>query len=213
MKIIKSCILVLLLDLAAGPVAPAQATTTTHLVQSGTSANLQLVSSIPSLQAACLADVTLYLMGSSSLQRTGSVASQGAFALLIINDACAGVYEYGSVFVSLSSGFSTGVRSAALSASIPVVMDHFGPDGFTNVTRTLQTNLQWASSATDTVSGFNHSRYSSQNISFVQNGRSVFSYATLTGQVTLDGSALITPTAGATASIETSMSASVDISR
>lgn len=190
----------------------ARAATTTHFTEKGTTANLNLTVSLPTATVGCTIDVWLVLTAASSVERANGTSGMGVSGFLQRADNCAGVIEFGSFNQSLTSGFSTAAHSASLATTIPVSMDTFaGVAG--SVTRSLVVALQFQDTPGDTVASKSHSRITAPNIKLISNGQSVFKLATISGQVTLDGTSLITAGEVSHASIETSSAISVDITR
>lgn len=184
----------------------AHAATTSHLVERGTTATIQVGNSFPTPQPGCAVNVSVEISASTSLQRPDGGASTGAVVTVFRSDECAGIFEFGSAFVALPTSnlqIANNGRSASVNATIPVEMFVFSPSGETTITRTVVANVQ-VQSTPDTISSTFHSRSGGGGIIIVRNGHGVFSFASVAGQVSLDGQALITMTGSTTGSIQTS---------
>lgn len=204
----------LLLGLAAMSAPVAYAATVTRLVVSGTTANLNLVTSIPGSRPDCTIDVWVSLMAAAQVQRsTTSTASTGAVGFVQRVDNCTDDFEFGSFNVSLpSSAFSSGSGAATLNATIPVVMGSFGPAGGT-VNRTLVATLRYTNVENNSVASRSFGRVRSPGLTIITRGRSIFNAASVSGQLTLDGRNLVTGQAAIDSGIETASSANVEITR
>lgn len=191
----------------------AQAATVTRVVTSGTSANLNLVASIPGSRPDCTIDVWVVLTASTSVQRTDNTTSTGAIGFVQRVDNCTDVFEFGSFNVSLpSTAFTTATGSAVLNATIPVAMQSFEPDNAT-VNRTLVATLRYTNVENNSVANRSFSRISAPSFLLITRGRSVYNAASITGQLTLDAKNLISPQGTTDGSIETGSSATIDITR
>jgi hypothetical protein len=210
----KTAICGLLLGLVTLSVPVAYAATVTRLVISGTSANLNMVTSIPGSLPGCNVEVFLVLTASSSVERSGTgTASTGAVGFVQRVDNCTGDFEFGSFNASLpSTAFSTGTGSATLNATIPVVMQSFGPAGGT-VTRTLVATLRYTNVENNSVASRSFGRTSAPGLTIITRSRSVFNAASVSGQLTLDGANLVTSQASIDSGIESGTSANVEITR
>lgn len=204
----------LLLGLAVLSAPVAYAATVTRLIVSGTTANLNLVSSIPGMRSDCTIDVWVSLMASSSVQRsTMTTASTGAVGFVQRADNCTGDLEFGSFNVSLpSSAFSSSSTGATLNATIPVVMSSFGPAGGT-VNRTLVATLRYTNLENNSVASRSFGSVMAPGLTVITRSRSIFNAASVSGQLTLDGRNLVTTQASIDSGVETGTSANVEINR
>jgi hypothetical protein len=200
----------LVLGLLALTVSTAHAATS-HLVVKGTTANVNLAVSLPTATAGCNIDIWLVLIASSSVERSTGSAGTGVFGFLQRVDNCANTFEFGSFDQALTSGFSTGPHSATLATTIPILLQNFSTGG--TVTRSLVLNLQFQDAPGDTVASISHGMTRALSFKLVSNGHSVFKLATMTGAVTLDNVSLINAGEVAQASLESSTSLIVDITR
>jgi hypothetical protein len=197
----------------------AQAATTTHLVLRGTAADLSLGASLPTTQPDCNLDVSLSLTAATSVQHVegGGGTGAGAQGFIQINDFCAAAQEFGSFDVALPTGLTTTSRAATLNTTVVVTMSVFDPDfnfvGTVNRTFVFS-SLQFDSVSTDTQSSKSHTSSRFPGFFSVSNGQTVERPANLTGGVTLDGQALLpNPTAGYSASFQTSHNVSVTVTK
>lgn len=205
------CGLALGLIVLSAPVA--RAAMVTRVITSGTTANLNLVVSTPGARPDCTVDIFLVLMASTSVQRSNNTTSIGAIGFLQRMDNCTDEFEFGSFNVSLPAGsLTTGSGSATLNATIPVILDSFGPAGGT-VTRTVVAALRYQDLENNSVASRSFSRISAPGLLLISRSRSIFNAASVTGQLTLDGGNLITPQASIDSGIETASSATIDITR
>jgi hypothetical protein len=188
-----------------------QAATVTRVVTSGTTASLNLVVSLPGARPDCTVDVWVTLMASTTVQRSDHTTSTGAIGFVQRVDNCTDDFEFGSYNVSLApTAFTTATGSATLKATIPVTLDSFGPAGGT-VTRNLVATLQFKNVENNSVASSSFGLISAPGFLLITRSRSVFNAADITGQLTLDGSNLVTSQASSSNSIETGSSATIDI--
>jgi hypothetical protein len=183
------------------------AATTTHFQERGTTANLQVSSS---LEGGCV-NVNLILSATTSVTRPDGGTSGGAFAMLFWDDQCNQTSEFGIAFFPLTTELQlgSGNHTASLNVSLPLEMtDLFGVP---TVTRTVTASFQLTSTA-DTVSGTSHARIGGSGFMLVQNASSVFNFADVAGQASIDGAPLL-PQGFTQGSIETSKVGNVSISR
>lgn len=184
---------------------------TTNLVVKGTTANLNLSTSLPGSAEGCTVDLSLTLIAASSVAHSTGTAGSGVYGFLIRVDNCAGTYEFGNFDQALTSGVSFGPHSATLATTIPIVLQNFTTGGTS--TRSLVLNVQFQDTPGDTVASFSHGMTRALTFKLISNGHSVFRLATMNGSVTLDGISLINAGEVSQASLETSTSLSVDITR
>ncbi len=202
----------LVLGLAALSAPIARAATVTRFVTSGTTANLNLVVSIPGSRPDCTVDVLVVLMASTSVQSSSNTTSSGAIGYLQRIDNCANDFEFGSFSVSLPSGaFTTGSGTAALNATIPVTFEIFGAGGPRTVT--LVATLGYNNLENNSVASRSFSLIRAPGFLFIQRSRGTSNGAGVTGQLKLDGLNLITPQASIDSVIETGTTATIDITR
>jgi hypothetical protein len=204
------CGLVLGLLGSSSPIAQAAVT---RLAISGTTANLNLAVSTPGARPDCTVDAWVVLMASASVQRSDNTSSAGAVGFVQRADNCTGDLEFGSFNVSLPwTAFDAGSGTAALDAAIPVVMESFGPAGGT-VTRSLVAALRFTSLEDNSVASRSSGRFRAPGVMLMTKSRSLFNAAGVTGQLSLDGTPLVTPQASIEAGIETAGSTTVEITR
>jgi len=185
----------------------------TRLVVSGTSANLNLVTSIPGSRSDCTIDLWVTLMASSSVQRTNMAASTGAVGFVQRVDNCTDDFEFGSFNVGLpATAFTAGTGTVSLNATFPVVMASFGPAGGT-VTRTLVIATQYKALENNSVASRSFGIIRSPGLTLITRSNSVFNAAGVTGSLKLDGVNLVTSKASIDSSIETGTSATIDITK
>jgi len=197
----------------------AQAATTTHLVLRGTAVDLSLGASVPTTQPDCNLDVGLSVTAATSVQHVegGGGTAAGAQGFIQIVDFCAGAQEFGSFDVALPTGFTTAAQSATLNTTVVVTMNVYDPDfnfiGSVNRTFVFSSlRFDALSSGTQTSKSHNSSRF--PGYFSVSNGQTVERPANLTGTVTVDGQSLLpNPTAGYSASFQTSHNVSVTITK
>ena len=193
--------------------APHAQAAVTRVVTSGTTANLNLVTSIPGSRPDCTIDVWVVLMGSTTVQRTDNTTSTGAIGFVQRVDNCTDEFEFGSFNVALAaSAFTSTAGSATLKATFPVVLDSFGPAGGT-VTRTLAANLVYTNVENNSVAARSFSMLRAPGFTLVTRGRSIYNAASFSGQLTLGGTTLLPAQASSVASIESATSATIDITR
>jgi hypothetical protein len=207
---IKSIATGLVLGVLALTASTARAATT-NLVVKGTTVNLSLATSLPGATEGCTIDVWLVLSASSSVAHSTGTAGAGAYGFVQRVDNCAGTFEFGSFDQALTSGFSTAPRSATLATTIPVLLQNFNTGA--TATRSLVLNLQFQDTPGDTIASFSHGMTRAPSFKLITNGHSVYRLATMTGALTLDGVSLINAGEVSQASIETSTSLTVTISR
>lgn len=203
----------LALGLAAVSVPAAEAATVTRVSVSGTTANLNLVVAQPGSGPDCSVDVTVVLIASATVQRAGQNSpSTGAVGFVQRIDNCAGTWEFGSFNVALpSSAFSSGNGSAAFTATIPLVMESLSGGSPSN--RTLVAALQFANVENNSVESRSFGMTRAPQFTIVSRGKSVSNAASVSGQLTLDGGALLTPQASFASNIESGTSTTIDITR
>lgn len=202
----------LVLGLLALSTSVAQATVT-RVVTNGTTANMNLVVSTPGSRPDCTVDVWVFLMASTSVQRSNNTTSNGAIGFVQRVDNCIDELEFGSIDMPLpSTAFAAGGGTATLNATIPVVMQSFGPAGGT-VTRTLVATLQYQNLENNSVASRSFGRIRAPGLLLMTRGRSIFNATSITGKLTLDGRNLVTPQASIDSGIETANSATVEITR
>lgn len=190
---------------ALGPGA-ARAATTTHLVESGTGADVQVSAG----SADGCVSIGVVLDPATSITRPDGGTSSGVSVIVFRDDFCNGTFEFGFTTVNLTNEFQTspGTHSATLNVTVPIQTFDF--DG--NATnRVVAANVQLQSTA-DTTSGLSTARFAGSGLRVVSSGHSVSNVATVTGQVSLDGQPLL-PDGFVTGAIETSMSVTVDVSQ
>ena len=199
-------------------VSSAGATTTSHLVNKGTAVELSLGSSLPTTQADCNIDVSVFMTAATSVEHVGSTQATGAGmqTFLQVVDSCMGTVEFGSVDAALASGALTVTsKQATLKGSFVVVMSVFDPNFnfITTRNRTLGIpSLVFDAVGTDSSVSKFHTRFRFPNFSSVSDGQSVEKQANVTGTLTLDGQTLLpNPSSAFTASFDTSHSVSVTI--
>jgi hypothetical protein len=191
--------------LILGPTA-ARAATTTHLVQRGSTANVQ----VSNLSADGCIQIGLNLSATTSVTRSDGTTSAGLIASLFRDDFCNGIFEFGAAFVPLTNELQLGNGNKTATLNLTVPIDTFDLDG--NVRTRVVSASVVLSSTSDTTSGMSHARFSNGNITVVSSGHSVTNDATVAGQVSLDGQPLL-PDGFAFGSIETSVSTMVDITK
>jgi hypothetical protein len=202
----------LVLGLAALSAPLARAATVTRFAISGTTANVLLVVSTPGALPNCPVDVVVSLIASTSVQRSNNTTSTGAFGYLQRFDNCTGDFEFGSFSVSLpSTAFTTGSGTAALNATIPVTFEIFGSAGPRTVTLVATLHLQNLENNSVAARSFGIIR--SPSFLFITRSRGTSNATSVTGQLTLDGSNLITPQASIDSDIETGTTANIEITR
>jgi hypothetical protein len=185
----------------------------TRVITSGTTANLNLVSSVPGARPDCTIDVWVTLMASTSVQRTDNTKSTGAIGFVQRVDNCTDEFEFGSFNASLpSTAFTTATGSAALKATIPVTFEVFSPDGGT-VTRNLVATLQYKNIENNSDASRSFGIVSAPGLVLITKSNSIFNAASITGQLMLDAKNLVTPTASVDSGIETASSATIDITK
>jgi hypothetical protein len=185
----------------------------TRVVISGTTANLNLVTSTPGSRPDCTIDLWVTLMASASVTRSSNTTSTGAIGFVQRLDNCTDDFEFGSFNVALpATAFSSGTGTAALNATFPVVMASFGPAGGT-VTRTLVIATQYKALENNSVASRQFGIVSSPGLTLITRSNSVFNAAGVTGSLKIDGVNLLTPTASIDSSIETGSSATIDITK
>ena len=192
---------------AVGP-SGARAATTTHLVESGTGAHVN----VSSLSADGCIQIGLTLDPATSITRgNGGTSSAGLVASLFRDDFCNGIFEFGSAFVNLTSNqFQTSAGNHTASLNVTVPIDTFDFDGVVR-TAVVVANVQ-LQGGNDTTSGLTTSRFSGGNLRIVSSGHSVSTMAPVTGQISVDGQPML-PDGSVIGGIETSMSVSVDITK
>jgi len=188
---------------ALGPTA-ARAATTTHLVESGTGAHIHV--SFFS-DDGCIG-IAMTLDPATSITRQDGTTSSGLTISLFRDDFCNGIFEFAFTTVPLTNEFQTspGHHSASLNVTVPV--ETFDFDGVVR-TRVVSANVQ-LQGGNDNTTGISKSRFNFGGLRIVSSGRSVSTLADVTGQISLDGQPLLPDAA---ASIETSMSVTVDITK
>jgi hypothetical protein len=194
---------------------PARAATTSLLVERGSTATVQVGNSLPTADPDCSVNVSVEIDASTSLQRPDGSTSAGAVVTIFRSDDCAGISEFGAAFVSLPTSqvqIGGGGRSATLNATIPVEMFVFSPAGETTIMRTVTVAVQLQATS-DSAASTSHARFGGGGIMIVRNGHGVFAFASVAGQVSLDGQALITPTGATSGSIQTSNDTQVIITK
>lgn len=194
--------------------APSTASATiTRVVVSGTTANLNLVTSTPGSRPDCTIDVWVTLMASASVTRSNNTTSTGAVGFVQRLDNCNDGFEFGSFNVALpATAFSSGTGTATLNATFPVVMGSFGPEGGT-VTRTLVIATQYKALENNSVAQRSFGIVNSPGLTLITRSNSVFNAAGVTGSLKLDGVNLVTAAASIDSSIESGSSATIDITR
>jgi hypothetical protein len=198
----------------------ARAATTTHLIQRGTAVDLSLGVSLATSQPDCTLDVSLSLSAATSVEHVGGggSTSAGANGFMQISDVCNGRVEFGSFDAPLTSAeFTTGSHSGTLNATIVVTMFVFDPsfNFIGTVDRTLvASGLLFDAVNGDNTVGMTHQHARFPGFNSVSNGHTIEKAANLSGSLTLDGQAVLpNPSAGYSASFETSHEVFVDITK
>jgi len=191
------------LVVALGPTA-ARAATTTHLVESGTGAHMHV--SFFS-DDGCIG-IAMTLDPATSVTKSNGTTSSAMSVFLLRDDFCAGIFEFAFTTVDLTNEFQTSPSRRSASLNITVPIQTFDFDGVIR-TRVMTANVQ-LQGGSDNVAGISKSRFNFGDLRIVSSGRSVSTIAETTGQITLDGQPLLPDAA---ASIETSMSVTVDITK
>src|SRR5215471_11354107 len=204
--------------LAAFAQSPAQAASTSHLVISGTAAEIHLGAWQPPTPDGCVASLNVSLTAATSVGHSDYGGFNGAGANgFITSYHCDGTVEYGYIDVPLSSGIATGPHSVTVNATIVVTMIVF--DQFFNFIGTVDRTLvasslvfDTQSSNTDSFKYHHHSRF--PTFKSVSDGHSVQKDATVSGSLTFDGQSLLDPTSSAyDANIGTSHQVYVTVNR
>jgi hypothetical protein len=181
--------------LAAFAQSPAHASSTSHLVISGTAAEIHLGAWQPPTPDGCVADLQVSLTAATSIGHSDGGGFNGAGANgFITNYLCDGTVEYGYIDIPLSSGLTTGPHSVTLDATIVVTMIVF--DQYFNFIGTVDRTLVASSLVFDTQSNntvsskyHHHSRF--PTFKSVSDGHSVEKAATVSGTLTFDGRSLL----------------------
>jgi len=195
-------------DSANLPLAGALVTVT------GTSANLNLVTSIPGIRTDCTVDLWLVLTASSSVQRSsGTTASTGAVGFLQRQDNCTGELEFGSFSAALpATAFTTGSGTVTFNATFPITMSSLLDPDAPPVNRTLAAAVKFTNVENNSVASRSFGRVSAPGLVLITRSSSVYNAASVTGQLTLDGKALLTQ-ASTDGSIVSGTSATIDITK
>jgi hypothetical protein len=198
--------------LTFGPSSPAQAAIT-RVTISGTTANLNLVTSIPGSRPDCKIDLWVTLMASASVTRSTNTTSTGAIGFVQRMDNCTDDLEFGSFNVALpATAFTSGTGTATLNATFPVEMASFGPAGGT-VIRTLVIATQYKALENNSDEARSFGLIKSPGLTLITRSRSVFNAAGVTGTLKLDGVNRVTSAASIDSGIETGTSTTIDITR
>ena len=182
-------------------------TTTTHLVESGTGADVDVNYNSPDF----CTGISLTLSPVSSVTRgKNGGTSAGMQVELFFDNFCTGEFEFAFTTLDLTNEFQTGPgnNTATLIGTFPIQTFDFDGNTFNRV---IVANLQLQATSGDTTSSMTKSRFDSgSGFRTVSSGHSVSNGANVTGQVSIDGLALL-PSGSTMGDIQTSMNVSVDI--
>jgi len=210
MRIVKLALACVVLLAGSGS---ARAATTTHFVERGTTAIAQIFPVFPGDN--CSNSISLFVAASTSLTLPDGTTSMGVNVVINRSDDCTFTFEFGSTFVGISSGLTIGGggRSATINVTVPVDTFQFDDNGSRIVTHIVGVNVQLAAITSETSADISHVRFGGGGTVITRNGHSVTNTATLTGQMTIDGTPLIGADTFSSNSIETSNFSTIDVTR
>ena len=183
----------------------ARAATTTHVVESGSGAS---INTFFTSADGCI-QIAVFIDPATSVTRGSGPASAGMDLSMFYDDLCNDIFEFGFVTTSLTNEFQlgNGNHSATLNVTVPITT--FGEEDQHD--RVVVANVQLQATS-DTSSGNTQTRFEGSGLKEISNGHSTSTVANLTGQISVDGIQLL-PDGFVTASIETSMSVSLFLTR